>query len=312
MVEDRRSFGMGGIDSLTVAYGSARVSFHPVDGDELVLVERRRNVDPSEVKAEGESLSITGDRRAWIPFVSRRLEAEIGIPRSWRGNYRITNGSGSISTGGELVSEGSVAISVSSGNMALDRFSARELTLHASSGSIEAGTIRGRTAISLSSGSLNISGLEGEGHRIESSSGSVRIDRISGGADIEVSSGSLRIGSLEGERHRLRSASGSIKIDSLSGAADFIAHSGEVTVGLRRLTGNLSFDLRSGGLDLTIPREEAFNLDAESSSGRIRVFSPEGEYSFKDRSSVYRPMGENPQYTILVRIRSGGIDIHRN
>jgi hypothetical protein len=52
------------------------------------------------------------------------------------------------------------------------------------------------------------------------------------------------------------------------------------------------------------------NLDMFN-GGRIDVRSGNGDYQVRDRSSVIRPIGENPQYTVLVRVRSGSIEISR-
>ncbi|MDR2482041.1 MAG: DUF4097 domain-containing protein [Treponema sp.] len=311
MREETRTFSLDEVESLVIAYRAGRVSFRESGGGELILTERLRDAEDAKVSAEGRMLRITGDERPWFPFSVRRIEAEIAIPRSYRGDLRAQTGSGSVYSDAHLISDGVIEIRVSSGAMNLRRLSAREITLRSASGSIQADEISGSSEIVLSSGSLDIGKLSGERHRIRSSSGSVRIDEAEGSTDAELSSGGLRFGSLKGERHRIRASSGTIHAGELGGAAEFTASSGGVRVDAARLSGDLSFDLRSGGLDLRLAGDTAFNLDAETSSGRIRVVSPEGEYSTSDRSSVVRPFGANPQYTIYARVRSGYITIIR-
>jgi lia operon protein LiaG len=138
------------------------------------------------------------------------------------------------------------------------------------------------------------------------------VERISGNADVEVSSGSLRLGRLEGERHRLHSSSGSIEVEVLGGEVDVSSRSGGVALGVEILSGDLAFDIRSGSLELRLPREPGFYLDAESSSGRVTIHSREGDFSTRDRSSILRPIGENPERTIYARVQSGNITINRD
>jgi DUF4097 and DUF4098 domain-containing protein YvlB len=346
--EEERRFSLAGTTDLVISYSEARLSIREAGGEELILTERLRNAEDAKVSAEGGALSITGDDRNWIPFNARRIEAEIAVPRSYRGNFQIRSGSGSIHSDARLVSGGSIEIRVSSGTMNLGRLEAPRISLRSSSGSVNAGELAGSTEITLSSGALRlgtlrgeshrvrsssgsvqldqVSGnldleaasgrltigvLEGESHRVRSSSGSVRAERISGSLDLEAASGALDIGALEGERHRLRSNSGSVTVKGLAGAAEFIVHSGGLWVEAARLSGDLSFDLRSGGLDLALPPGASFNLDAETSSGGIRVSSGEEEYSARNRSVVVRPFGENPEYTVLVRANSGRVNISR-
>jgi DUF4097 and DUF4098 domain-containing protein YvlB len=309
--EARRSFALTGIDTLVISYHAARVSLRETGGEDLVLIERLRNAEDAAVLTEGGMLRITGDERIWIPFSMRRLEAEIGIPRSYRGSLRVQTGSGSVHSDAAFDSGGLIEIRVSSGGMNLGRLSAREIKLGSSSGSIQAGELRGNADISLSSGSLHIGTLAGEQHRIRSSSGAVRIDGIKGSADLELSSGSLRIGTLEGENHRIHSSSGKVTVESLSGTAEFTAASGGVSVRAERLTGDLRFNLKSGSLDLNLPREPGFFLDAETSSGGITIHSREGDWTTRNRSSVLRPVGENPEHTLYIRVNSGHITINR-
>ena len=311
MREETRTFSLEEVESLVIAYRAGRVSFRESGGGELVLTERLRNAEDAKVGAEGRMLRVTGDERTWYPFSMRRIEAEIAIPRSYRGDLRVQTGSGSVYSDAHLISEGSIEIRVSSGAMNLRRLSAREIILRSASGSIQADEISGSSEIALASGSLDMGKLSGARHSIRSSSGSVRIDEVAGSMDADLSSGGLRLRSLKGERHRIRAASGTIHVGELDGAAEFTAYSGGVRVDAARLSGDLSFDLKSGGLDLRLVGDTAFNLDAETSSGRISVVSPEGEYSTRDRSSVVRPFGANPQYTIYARVSSGYINITR-
>jgi lia operon protein LiaG len=163
----------------------------------------------------------------------------------------------------------------------------------------------------ISSGSMKLEQLRAQDLIFRSSSGSLEAGGLQGSVDINMSSGRLSIGSIEGERHHIRSSSGSIEIRALTGALVLRSSSGSAVLGISRLAGDLSFDISSGNLDIRLPQNTGFKLDAETSSGSVTIFSPNGAFEIKNRSSVLRPIGENPEYTIAARVRSGNIHILR-
>jgi hypothetical protein len=272
--EERQTGSVAGIDTLVISYRSAHVTLEPVEEETLVITERLRWAKPAAISAREGTLSIEGNAGRGGLFHPRRIEAVIGVPKSYLGNYRIKTSSGSFSTKGDLESAGTIEIRISSGSMRLERLRAPEIILRSSSGSLEA-------------------------------------DRLQGGIAIEMSSGSLSIGSIEGEHHRIRSSSGSIEIRALSGALVLRSSSGSTSLGISRLTGDLSFDISSGNLDLRLPRNAGFNLDTETSSGNVTIVSLDGTFEIKNRSSVLRSVGENPEHTVFARVRSGNIAILR-
>jgi lia operon protein LiaG len=196
------------------------------------------------------------------------------LPPSFAGSYRIRLGSGGLEADTGINAAGTVNINVSSGTLRLRKVTAKRMRLRASSGSIHA------------------MGLYGE-------------------TEIELSSGSLFLDALAGGEHRIHLSSGSAKISGASGKGNFTASSGNITLGVSELSGDLSFELSSGSLDLKLPRDASFNLDAETSSGSVNVKTGDDSYTIKGRSSVLRPIGENPEFTISAKLRSGNITIRR-
>ncbi|MDR0449973.1 MAG: DUF4097 domain-containing protein [Treponema sp.] len=269
--EEKQSFSMTGLGSLIVSYPSARLTLRLVEGEDLVITERLRNADPATVSAEGAALRVSGNNRRWYS-PSGKVEALIGIPENFRGDCLVKTGSGSLTLEGSLESGGLIELSSSSGSLNLDRLRAAGIVL-------------------------------------SSSSGSVNAEELSGNTDIRVSSGRIFIRRLEGERHSIHSSSGSVDVNALTGTAKIRASAGSVNLGVRELLGDLSFDIASGSLNVRLPRNAGFNLDAETSSGSITVSSPAGSFHIKNRSSVLRPVGENPAYTIFARLGSGNLDI---
>jgi DUF4097 and DUF4098 domain-containing protein YvlB len=81
---------------------------------------------------------------------------------------------------------------------------------------------------------------------------------------------------------------------------------------MRDLTGDLRFNITSGGINLDLPREMSFNLDAITSSGSVRVTEGGDELlRVSGNSTVLRPIGPSPVRTVYARTRSGSIRIDR-
>jgi DUF4097 and DUF4098 domain-containing protein YvlB len=81
---------------------------------------------------------------------------------------------------------------------------------------------------------------------------------------------------------------------------------------MRDLTGDLRFNITSGGINLDLPREMSFNLDAVTSSGSVRV-TEDGDELLRvpGNSTVLRPIGSSPVRTVYARTRSGSVSIDR-
>jgi DUF4097 and DUF4098 domain-containing protein YvlB len=86
--------------------------------------------------------------------------------------------------------------------------------------------------------------------------------------------------------------------------------SGRLNITLEEISGDLSYTVTSGSINLDLPTGSSFNLDAETSSGSINVSDRDGEIRIRNRSSVLRPIGSNPSYTLYARTTSGSISIN--
>jgi DUF4097 and DUF4098 domain-containing protein YvlB len=262
-----------GIAEISIYYDSGSVVFLE-NGEDRFLFKEYMQVDRDDYYASVEvsngTLVVKNSDYPW--FRNLRKKLEVYLPRSFTGSYRVSLGSGSLKAETGITSSGTVDISLSSGSVQLEKVRAAGITLRSSSGSIKTAGLYGNT-------------------------------------DIHLSSGSLSVAELEGEKHQMRLLSGSVEIVSVSGEASFSSSSGSIKLGVSRLTGDLSFDIKSGSLDLFLPRDTPFNLDAETSSGGIKIRSPGYSFTVKNRSSVLRSFGDNPEYTITAVVRSGGITI---
>lgn len=272
---NEKSFSLAGISAITVEYGSGRVVFMEGAGDALMFREYLSADKPqyyARSSASGGIITVETGRRPWLRHLRARLE--VYLPRSFEGDCRVSVGSGGIEAETDIAAAGTMRLAVSSGTTRLRKVSARNIGLRAQSGSIHAAGLYGDT-------------------------------------DMQLSSGSLYVSEMRGGHHRVRLSSGSAEIGAASGGGSFSSSSGNIKLKVSELSGDLSFDISSGSLDLTLPRDAAFYLDAETSSGGVSVTASGDSFSVKNRASVLRPVGDNPEFTIRAAVSSGNIRITR-
>jgi lia operon protein LiaG len=270
-----RTFSLEGINSISIDYSSGGIVFR--EGADNTLSFREYLNDNNEAyfarsSATGGIITIETGRRPWFRHLRARLE--VYLPRSFGGDCRVSLGSGSLEAETGITVSGAIDIALSSGNARLRTVNAGEIKLRSQSGSVHAEGLYGKTDLRLSSGSLYVSELHGSGHEV-------------------------------------RLSSGTVQIDAASGAGRFSSSSGSISLGISRLEGDLAFELSSGSLKLDLPRDASFFLDAETSSGRVVVESGGDIFSVKDRSSILRPVGDKPEFTIRAKLSSGNITIMR-
>ena len=270
-----RTFSLEGINSVSIDYSSGGIVFR--EGADNSFSFREYLNENNEAyfarsSATGGIITVETGRRPWFRHLRARLE--VYLPRSFEGDCRVLLGSGSLEAETDIAVSGELDLTLSSGNARLRKVNARDIRLRSQSGSVHAEGLYGKTDLRLSSGSLYVSELHGGGHDV-------------------------------------RLSSGTVKIDAASGAGRFSSSSGSISLGIVRLEGDLDFELSSGSLKLGLPRDASFFFDAETSSGKVAVESGGDFFSVKDRASVMRPVGDNPQFTIRAEVSSGNITITR-
>lgn len=345
------SLSLAGVENLSLECADDEMIIRESETGELVIREYMNRDRPqyyTRVSRTGETLSIRRGRRPWLSW-SWKFRIEIDLPRSFRENIRITNGSGTLRAETELLDYRTIDLSVSSGAASFRRLSGETVSVRVASGSLDMESAGGNSFISISSGRLQIGALTGGEHRIKVSSGNTRmgpvrgdtaidissghitVESIEGDAVIEVSSGNLQIAELTGRNHRFKGSSGvslftkvrgkmegqvssgSLTIGDFSGEGSFTISSGHINLDTRELLGDLRFTVSSGNIDLTLPRDLSFNLDAVTKSGTVRVeASGDDTVQVSGHSTVLRPFGPDPRQTIYARTTSGSLNIKRS
>jgi DUF4097 and DUF4098 domain-containing protein YvlB len=105
--------------------------------------------------------------------------------------------------------------------------------------------------------------------------------------------------------------SGTADIQNAAGDGDFGVTSGTLNLRISALRSDITLNVTSGIMRVTLPLQLSFNLDADTKSGSISIKSADDSYTLPGRSSIVRPIGANPQLTIRARAVSGNIRIER-
>lgn len=204
--------------------------------------------------------------------------------------------------------------------------SSSSLTSKTGSGSQELTGVAGRVESSSGSGSLTFRDLGGD-LRASAGSGSIVADAVRGAFHATTGSGSIRASGVGG-RITARTGSGSIEVEQ-TGSGGLDVGSGSGSVRARGVRGDVKASTSSGSLDvqgqpagewrlssssgsvtISLPSGQGFEVDASTSSGRIRTDFPVTVTGDVDRRSL-RGSAQGGGPLLHVRTSSGGISIQR-
>ncbi len=118
-------------------------------------------------------------------------------------------------------------------------------------------------------GSIKLQNIGGE-VTADTGSGSIVAEGVAGGFHGDTGSGSITVSQSAPGDVFADTGSGAIKLTGVIGAVEADAGSGSISVQGEQ-TGDWNLDSGSGSISVTLPDDAAFDLDAESRSGGIRV-----------------------------------------
>ena len=172
--------------------------------------------------------------------------------------------------------------------------------------------------IEVNAGSVAASGIAGIA--IDTGSGSLELENIHGPLDVHTESGDITVQHIVGTMF-MEASSGSIRANDIRGSLKAITRSGDVVAGdavlngqsiLKTNSGSVSFtgsldvkgsyqlETYSGDIDLTLPENAAFALNANIDSGSIN-----NEFGGNQ-------VGHTPRAQIMVSIRSGSVNVNKD
>jgi DUF4097 and DUF4098 domain-containing protein YvlB len=199
-----------------------------------------------------------------------------------------------------------------------------ETRLHARTGSGEQSVdgIRGPAQLSTGSGGISARNI---GNEIEAKTGSgdIEVENIRGGINASTGSGSISGGPVAGSISAT-AGSGSVKLQQ-SAPGDVLVRTGSGTVELSGVEGSLrvttgsggirvagepagewKLSAGSGGIDLLIPADAAFDLNARTQGGRVRL---DRALTSSELAMPKEVRGKVAGGGALVEVRTGSGDI---
>lgn len=256
----------GGRLTIDVDFGTIEVS---AGADNRVDVDAERRIDFGDEAREKEyfadaPLVVTHDANL-ITIRARRqsdyrgsnfsghmnMEAHyiVTVPRSFDADLRT--GGGSISAK-ELI--GSVKADTSGGKLHFNQLRGA-LTGKTSGGSVDVHACEGPLNVQTSGGAIEAAGGSG---RIDArtSGGSISVQDFSGDTNVETSGGGLKLININGSISG-RTSGGSVKATLAA-----------------PVPGDVRLETSAGSIDIAVPPNAGFNVDAEASAGRVRTDLP--------------------------------------
>jgi hypothetical protein len=147
-----------------------------------------------------------------------------------------------------------------------------KVNLTSVSGSVEVKSVVTRDMdIGATSGSVNVEDSTGNGS-IHTVSGSIEVSNVIGDVKYKTTSGSINADELDGEASA-STVSGSINISgNYLKASDFHSTSGSMNISAAKIDNSGTYKLSSvsGEINITLPQDAGFDIDARSTSGTIR------------------------------------------
>lgn len=262
-------------------------------------------------------------------FQASTSSGDVTIPNITAKTVSLNSTSGDIEVGAIYTdvsdAAGAVTIATSSGNIEVDQLTGG-MDIESTSGEITVKQLTGETKIKSSSGNIKSETITGD-TRLETTSGDISVKHIDGAVTAEASSGRIEIHEGSGER-TVRTTSGDIQLEDIAGVWDIQSSSGEVwlkaqegsgristTSGdvdleLEKITGDLQIDCSSGLVKLRLSPDNAFDFQADTSSGDIQTFFDSNLKFSKNGNNASGAYGDHKNGShIEIRTTSGDVQV---
>jgi hypothetical protein len=220
------------VKNLTISYSSDNIFLLESNDNRLVIKEFMTRNNPEYfaiIEDSQDAIIIKNGKRPL--FIRTRIE--IYIPKIFKDNLVVNLQSGNL-TANYAMNNKTINLSVSSGNLKIDK-------------------------------------IQTENAVIEVSSGNILIDELFGN-DLVVKNGSgnISINSIKGKVNTV-TRSGNITVNNFSGEGTFDVRSGNIDLTVNDIMGDISLSSNRGNINLIMERNISFILDAEVRSGTINA-----------------------------------------
>ena len=187
------------------------------------------------------------------------------------------------------------------------------LNSHTGSGGQDIDGVQGPVEAKAGSGSIHVNNVGGDVNA-HTGSGGVDANNIQGGLRASAGSGTIRasnVGTASSNAMAntidVGTGSGGIRLENVRGALRASAGSGHISAG-GQMAGEWNLRTGSGGVDVRLPSDAAFDLEAHTGSGSLNINPPvtiQGQISRREIHGKVRGGGS----LLYVHTGSGGIKV---
>jgi len=193
-----------------------------------------------------------------------------------------------------------------SGNQSLDGLQLAS-SAETGSGNITVQNIVGDLRVKSGSGDLKIGSVKGA-LRAETGSGDIRATAVAGEVSASTGSGNVEVQQAAAGSVAVKTGSGGVTLSGIRGGLKVHTGNGQI-----RVAGEPKDDWHvgtgSGNIDLTLPSQASFNLDATTSSGSVELRRPLTVQGLVSRNHLQGKMG-NGGALLDAHTASGNIEIN--
>ncbi len=259
-ISKRFEVSAGGLLLVKAERSSIEVS--PSAGD-VVEVEIISNLSPEELQR---NYSID------VRQAGNQVLVEVDYLRDFGGWFGGWRGGRGLRIRARVPREFNADLETSGGSISVEEL-AGEVRAETSGGGISLGRIQGPVRAETSGGSIELASASGSAW-LRTSGGGITIGDVEGEVDAETSGGSIRVERAVGPV-RLETSGGGITVREVAGALDARTSGGSIQAAItRQPDGDCRLSTSGGGVEVRLAPGLGFDLDAETSGGRVRANYP--------------------------------------
>jgi len=146
---------------------------------------------------------------------------------------------------------------------------------------------------------------------LSTSNGPITSDGVTGDVRMHTSNGSLDVRGGAG-RLQLSTSNGAVRVEATRASIDIQTSNGRITFEGSLAEGSHTFDTSNGSIEITLPADAAFRVDARTSNSQVSTDFPVTVEGALDDNALRGTVGQNPAVSIKVTSSNGSISIHRS
>lgn len=337
-INKEKNIPIKGISEIYIESQTVSMNIIPTDSSDL-KVHLYGNYRGSEESLKNYNLDTrVDDGKIYVQTVEPRwhinllpiqmeMKLDIYLPKSYAENLKFENSTGAI-RGGDFKAKEFIC-KASTGSINLGKVEANEVNIKTSTSSIKANEIIGASEITSGTGSIDIGRLSGKHPIIKDNTGSINIDEITGDSEASTSTGTIRIGKITGNIEastgtgsinvdelrasdsRIKSNTGSIKVHNMTGNTVIKGGTTSVWVDYAEFNNNsIDIQTNTGRIDLGLPKESKFYLDAKTNTGSVNCEFPVTINNTDDNKRSLQGSVAGGTSKVFLRTGTSSISVH--